>query len=88
MTRETADEFWGGEVVDLALRDERPDPITRELAQEIGRRFEKLPPGAFRAWTLTQPWPKFCAIVRIISGQALQDELDETARKETDDDDR
>jgi hypothetical protein len=80
VTRETADAFWGPEVVDLALREAQPDPVTRELAQEIGRRIGKLPPGAFRAWTLTQPWPRFCAIVRIVSGEALREELDDDDR--------
>ena len=76
MTRESADELWGDEAVEHALRYEHPDPITIELAREIERRAEKLPPGAFRAWALTQPWPRFCAIVRIVSGEALRKELD------------
>jgi hypothetical protein len=80
MTRETADTLWGPDAVDHALRYEEPDPITDALAAEIGRRAKKLPPGAFRAWTLTQPWPKFCAIVRIVSGEALREELDDDDR--------
>ena len=77
MTRETADTLWGAEAVAHALGYELPDPITDELAKEIGLRAKQLPPGAFRAWSLTQPWPKFCAIVRIVSGQALREELQE-----------
>lgn len=64
--------------------------MTQELAREVSRRAKSLPPGAFRAWSLTQPWPKFCAIVRIVSGQALDDMLDQMAREdeeEEDDDD-
>lgn len=80
MTRETADTLWGPDAVDHALRYEQPDPITDALAAEIGRRAKKLPPGAFRAWTLTQSWPKFCAIVRIVSGEALRKELDDDDR--------
>ena len=80
MTRETADTLWGPDAVEHALSDEHPDPVTDELAREIERRAAKLPPGAFRAWTLTQPWPRFCAIVRIVSGQALREELDDDDR--------
>ena len=43
---------------------------------------------AFRAWALTQPWPRFCAIVRIVSGEALREELEEMARKDLGEDDR
>ncbi len=80
MTRETADTLWGPDAVAHALSDGHPDPVTDELAQEIERRAGKLPPGAFRAWTLTQPWPRFCAIVRIVSGEALREELDDDDR--------
>ena len=78
MTRDTADAFWGPDAVDHALRYEEHDPITAELAREVSRRARALPAGAFRAWTLTQPWPKFCAIVRVVSGKALHDELDDS----------
>ena len=82
MTRETADAFWGSDAVDHALAYAEPDPITEELAREIGRRARTLPPGAFRAWTLTQPWPKFCAIVRVVSGEATQSLLEQFARED------
>lgn len=89
MTRETADPFWGPDAVDHALRHEEHDPVTEDLAREVSRRARSLPPGVFRAWALAQPWPKFCAIVRIVSGQALLDELDDSPEKEDrDDDDR
>lgn len=87
MTRETADALWGPDAVEHALKYEEPDAITDELASEIERRAGKLPAGAFRAWTLTQPWPRFCAIVRIVSGEAFREELEDMARKERDDDD-
>ena len=83
MTREDAYEFWGREAVEHALDEESPDPITGELAQEIRARADELPPAAFRAWALAQSWPKFCAIIRIVSGvvreefeQKLDDDLD------------
>ena len=80
MTRETADEFWGAEAVELALADTAPDPVTQDLARDIVERVKTLPPGAFRAWALAQPWPKFCAIVRIVSGEARREELDDDDR--------
>jgi anti-sigma factor RsiW len=66
MTRETAAAVWGAEAVDRALADPEPAPVTAELAAEVRRRAD--PPGAFRAWSLAQPWPRFCTIVRIVSG--------------------
>ncbi len=87
MTRETADLLWGHDAVEHALAFDKPDPLTDDLAEEVGRRARALPPGAFRAWALTQPWPRFCAIVRLVSGEALRNELDAMARNEEDDDD-
>jgi len=75
MTRENADELWGGEAVDLALADPDPEELTDELLQEFTKRANTLPPGAFRAWALTQPWPRFCLIVRIVSGTMRQELL-------------
>ncbi|CAN5341284.1 hypothetical protein BH09MYX1_BH09MYX1_62190 [soil metagenome] len=72
MSRETADLIWGAEAVDLALKEPEPEEVTRELAAEIQARAEPL--GAFRAWALAQPWPRFCAIVRVVSG-AVREEV-------------
>jgi len=83
MTRETADALWGPDAVEHALREPEPEPLTRELTQELQRRANALPAGAFRAWTLGQPWPRFCTIVAIVSG-AVRDELENL---EEDDDD-
>ena len=66
MTRDTAAAVWGPEAVERALADPDPAPITDELAAEVRRRAD--PPGAFRAWALAQPWARFCAVVRIVSG--------------------
>jgi len=71
MSRETADAIWGAEAVAVALREPASDEVTAELSAEIRRRAD--PPGAFRAWSLAQPWPRFCAIVRIVSGAALEE---------------
>lgn len=87
MTRETAAAVWGAEAVERALAEPDPDPITDELAAEIQRRAD--PPGAFRAWALAQPWPRFCAVVRIVSGtyrdEVMQHapETEEPGRKAT-----
>jgi hypothetical protein len=66
VTRETAAVVWGAEAVEHALAEPNPAPVTGELAAEVRRRAD--PPGAFRAWSLAQPWPRFCAVVRIVSG--------------------
>ena len=66
MGRRAADTLWGAEAVDRALSEPRPDEVTLQLADEIARRAD--PPGAFRAWALAQSWPRFCAIVRVVSG--------------------
>jgi hypothetical protein len=75
MTLETAHELWGAEAVERALRDEQPEPITAALTRDIERHAQHSP-GAFRTWALAQPWPRFCAIVRIVSG-AAREELDD-----------
>jgi hypothetical protein len=66
VTRETAASVWGEEAVEHALAEPSPAPVTAELAAEVRQRAA--PPGAFRAWSLAQPWPRFCAVVRIVSG--------------------
>ncbi len=63
--REAAAALFGEEAVVRALAAEA-DPVTGALAEEVRRRAD--PPGAFRAWALAQPWPKFCAVVRIVAG--------------------
>ncbi len=66
MSRWAADALWGPEAVALALEEPYPDPVTLELAREVSARAD--PPGAFRAWALTLPWPRFCAVVRLVAG--------------------
>ena len=63
---DTAAEIWGGAAVRKALAEPDPEPITDALAREVSRRAD--PPGAFRAWTLALPWPRFCAVVRVVTG--------------------
>lgn len=71
MSRKTAEAIWGADVVASALSEANPAPITAALAREVEARAD--PPGAFRAWGLAQPWPRFCAIVRIVAGRARAD---------------
>lgn len=73
--RETADTIWGAEAVSKALAEPRPAPITADLTHEIQQHAD--PPGAFRAWALAQPWPRFCAIVRIVTSDASSSLLEE-----------
>ena len=92
MTRETADSYWGKDAVAHALAFDTPDRITRELTADVEQRSASLPPGAFAAWALTQPWPRFCAIVWIVSGalrERLADgDIPKTLLGDDDDDDR
>lgn len=83
MSLDAARALWGAEAVALALRDPGPDAVTAELAAEIERRAD--PPGAFRAWALAQPWSRFCAIVRIVSGETRR-EVERAAEHEGSDD--
>ncbi len=93
MTRETAYAYWGRDAVEHALRHETPEPITTELTRIIEEQSKALAPSAFREWALTQPWPRFCTIVWIVSG-ALRERIGKEelpkalfADKEPDDDD-
>jgi hypothetical protein len=70
--------IWGSAAVRHALAEPNPDPATRELCQKILKHAD--PPGAFRAWALAQPWPRFCAIVRIVSGEERR-EVDEAVKE-------
>lgn len=70
MSHTTAVALWGAEAVGAALGELHPDTPTAELASEIQRRAD--PPGAFRAWALSLPWPRFCAVVRVVAGSAYE----------------
>jgi hypothetical protein len=75
MGRETADAMFGPDAVRRALAEPAPDPLTSDLLDRIDHL--KDPPGALRAWALMQPWPRFCVIVRVVSGAAAADLLEE-----------
>jgi len=93
MTRETAYAYWGRDAVEHALRYEEPEPITTELTRIIKEQSKALAPSAFREWALTEPWPRFCTIVWIVSG-ALRERIGKVdlpktllGERELDDDD-
>lgn len=56
-----------------------------ELLKAIKAR--KDPPGAFRAWALAQSWPRFCTIVRIVSGEIRREVMRHGDQDEDEDDD-
>jgi hypothetical protein len=68
-----AAQLWGDEAVAKAVEEPSPEPVTPELLQEV-RRFAGNP-GVLRSWALAQSWPRFCAIVRIVSGKMLSETL-------------
>lgn len=73
MTRWAADQLWGSEAVQKALDEPAPDPVTAELLRETRAYADN--PGVLRSWALAQPWPRFCAVVRIISGTILRETM-------------
>ncbi|MCC6648653.1 MAG: hypothetical protein IT374_24205 [Polyangiaceae bacterium] len=85
MTMRTAHYLWGEEAVAVALAEPDPDPVTDELLKAIKAR--KDPPGAFRAWALAQSWPRFCTIVRIVSGEIRREVMRHGDQDEDEDDD-
>ncbi|MDI3291973.1 hypothetical protein [Polyangium sp. 15x6] len=58
----------------LALEEPEHEPITEALLSAIQRQAD--PPGAFRAWALSQPWSRFCAIVRVVAGAIDEEQED------------
>jgi len=74
VTRWTANQLWGSEAVQKALDEPQPDPVTAEVVQDA-RAYLAKGPGVLRSWALSQPWPRFCTIVRIISGKILSETM-------------
>jgi len=69
MTRENAESLWGAEAVALALAASittlDPDLLAKvELAES------KYNDAGFAAWATRLPWPQFCAVVRLVAGEA------------------
>jgi len=78
MTRATAFALWGFDVVDKALAEPSPEPVTKELADLVGSKARELQDDTMLArWALGLPWPRFCTVVRIVSGVTREELLDE-----------
>ncbi len=68
MTRESAETLWGAEAVELA----RAAPLTavdHEFVVSIERAAAKYDDAGFAAWATRLPWPQFCAVVRLVTGE-------------------
>lgn len=77
MSLTTARALWGSDVVRRALAEPMPDPPSRALANEVAQRADpaRVSPHEFATWALALPWPRFCAVVRIVSGVTRSDLL-------------
>jgi hypothetical protein len=71
MTLDAARALWGSDVVQRVLADDAPDSVNIALLDEIAANTD--PPGRLRSWALAQPWPRFCAIVRVLSGEVRRE---------------
>ena len=75
MSEWAAFQLWGEEAVRAALAEVSPDSVTAELVRETQTYVDR--PGVLRSWAVAQPWPRFCAIVRIISGTVLSETMED-----------
>jgi len=73
--------LWGAEAVAAALAA-RPDPLTDDLLAEVRERAAEMTDSEFREWALTRPWPRFCAVVRLVAGVTRADLLAKGAIRE------
>ena len=71
-TRETADALWGAAAVDLALGEPEPAAVTVDLVVDLAARA-RAGPAALARWALSLPWPVFCTVVRVASGDTAVD---------------
>jgi hypothetical protein len=67
--------LWGTAVVRRALDDANPESPGPELAREVSARATDA--TSLARWALEQPWPRFCAVVRIVTGDAAHDLMNE-----------
>lgn len=70
--------LWGEDVVRRALAERDPESVSDALAAELQREARAHPddPGTLARWALGLPWPRFCAVVRIVAGEAARDLLE------------
>lgn len=70
MKSSTAEALWGQEVVLHALREPESEPLTKCLVREVAEQARVLNDSSFAHWGLSLPWPRFCAVVRLLTGHA------------------
>ncbi len=76
MSSETALALWGEAAVRRALGEPNPEPVAEELAGEVARKADELRDDeALASWARSLPWPRFCAVVRIVAGVTREDLL-------------
>lgn len=66
MGKHAAAALFGQEAVARASVWPDPAPVDLELVKQVKARAGR--PGLLRSWALAQPWPVFCAVVRLIRG--------------------
>lgn len=69
MTMQSVGALFGADAVKLALAEPDYADIDGELLAKLERLNASGGPGFVRSWALSEPWPVFCAIVRVLSGE-------------------
>ncbi len=69
--------LWGSEVVATALAESEPAPLDPVLSAEIKEKANSGTDVSFAWWALQLSWPKFCSVVRLVSGETLRELLEE-----------
>lgn len=69
MSMQTVETMFGEDAVKRALDEPDYADIDQELLDRIEVATNKAGPGYLRSWALAQPWPVFCSIVRVLSGE-------------------
>lgn len=69
MTMRDVEALFGVDAVKLALAEPDYADVDQELLGKLERMNASGGPGFVRSWALSEPWPVFCAIVRVLSGE-------------------
>lgn len=78
MSRAAAEALWGADVVRRALDEASPEPASAPLARLVEAKADELRDDvALAQWALALPWPRFCAVVRIVTGETRKELLGE-----------
>ena len=78
MSHETVIALFGEQVVDKALAESDPAPLSPELLRVLQRAVDTMGPGALRSWALALPWPEFAAVIAVLSG-AVREVVEQSA---------